>query len=348
MSKISKVIGCGGVGKGLLFHSAVNETLGRSESRLVTLSNARDYCKQQIVFYYIAELLKGRVQIYPIGAVGDDSLGEELLSQMEAQGMNMSCMKKTNSSPTMLSICLQYPDKEGCNFTAENSAAGEVTPEFIEESLMRIGVDENTCLVAVPEVRIDSRVRMLELGKKAGAFCVLSVPASEAKEFETRNTYAFCDLIAVNEEEARAVTGSLKCGRALAQELLLYLQSRQPSISVVMTMGKEGAYCGRETSLEFVPAFPAKTVNTTGAGDAFLGALVSGLLLDLPFLKKAEGVLTGETVLYTAPELAAVCAGMAVENEDSIAENVTRGSIEERIEKQGWRQEFFTEKEKKG
>ncbi len=340
--EITKVVGCGGIGKGLLFISPVNETLGRSESRLVVQSDAKDYCKQQIVFYYISLFLKDKASVYPIGAVGNDSWGEEILRQMKKQGMHMDCVKKV-AAPTMLSICLQYPDKEGCNFTAQNSAAGEVSPEFIEDAMEKIGVDSHTCLVAIPEISVESRSHMLELGKRKGAICVLSVPAAEAKEFEKAGTYAFCDLIAVNEEEAKAMTGSEKTGKELTAELLSYLQNWQQDIRVCVTFGKKGACLGEGSKIEAVQAFPAKTVNTTGAGDAFLGTLVSGLILGLPFFKEREDETFGGNELRTAPELAALCAGLAVESEDSIPEHITVPYIRAMIKEHNWKQRLFTE-----
>ena len=96
--KIKKVVGCGGIGKGLLFHSPNNETLGRSESRLVTISNAKDYCKQQIVFYYITELLKGKCEVIPVGAVGDDNIGTELVDIMLRQGMDVRYIKQISGT----------------------------------------------------------------------------------------------------------------------------------------------------------------------------------------------------------------------------------------------------------
>lgn len=339
--RITKVVGCGGVGKGLLFHSPQMETLGRSESRLVTLSDAKDYCKQQIVFYYIAMLLRGRASVYPIGAVGKDGFGSELIEQMKGQGMDVSCMEKSRLLPTMLSICLQYPDKEGCNFTAGNSAAGEVTPDFIRKALEKIGIDEETCLVAVPEIRIDSRVEMMRMGKEKGAFCAISIPAGEARQFEEANIYPYCDLVSVNEEEAQAMTGTEKQGRELARETLSYLQRWQPGIALCVTLGKEGACCARGDCLEWVPAFPAKTVNTTGAGDAFLGAMVGGMALGLPFFKGREERCFGDGILTTAPELAAFCAGLAVESPDSIPEEITKELILSEVEKRGWEQKFF-------
>lgn len=339
--KIKKVVGCGGIGKGLLFHSPNNETLGRSESRLVTISNAKDYCKQQIVFYYIAELLKGKCEVIPVGAVGDDNIGTELVDIMLRQGMDVRYIKQISGTSTMLSICLQYPDKEGCNFTAQNNAAEYVTPEFIEQALERIDINEECCLVAVPEVPIESRIRMLEIGKKKGAMCVLSVPISEADTFEKSDIYAKCDLIAVNEEEAQAMAKCEYQGERLASCLTKYLQRWNPDIKVCMTACSKGAFCGEKDSLEFIPSYPAEAVNTTGAGDAFLGGVVSGLIMGLPFRKEENDKKFGDSTLCSATELATLCAGMAVECEDSIAENVTIESIKERINLHKWKQKLL-------
>ena len=50
-----KFEGTGVIGLGMLFHGGKIETPGRSESSPVALSNAKDYCKQPIVFYYLSE-----------------------------------------------------------------------------------------------------------------------------------------------------------------------------------------------------------------------------------------------------------------------------------------------------
>ena len=80
-----KIIATGGIGTGMLFLSGQQETLGRSESRSVTLSPAKDYCKQQIVLYYTAALLRETIPVYPIGYVGNDSMGDSILEEMRRQ-----------------------------------------------------------------------------------------------------------------------------------------------------------------------------------------------------------------------------------------------------------------------
>ena len=54
--KIRQIIGTGGIGKGLFFLSHENEALGRNESRMAELSDAKDYCKLHIVFHYLSIL----------------------------------------------------------------------------------------------------------------------------------------------------------------------------------------------------------------------------------------------------------------------------------------------------
>ena len=205
--EFEKIVGTGGIGIGMLFHSDKMETLGRSESRSVTLSNAKDYCKQQIVFYYLSTFTNGTAQVFPIGFVGNDVQGRNIIAEMEREGMDVSYVGICPDEATMISICLQYPDKEGCNFTAVNNATIHVTAEYVQLCMEKIGIDKKTIVAAIPEVSIESRVAMLRLGKEKGGFNVLSVPVAEANEFLRLNIFTGCDLLAVNEEEGQAILG---------------------------------------------------------------------------------------------------------------------------------------------
>lgn len=344
MMKYHKIVGTGGIGTGMLFHTDLNETLGRSESRLVTLSDAKDYCKQHIVFSYIAALLKGKAEIYPIGAVGRDSFGGGLRRQMEEQGMDITYVEENEHYPTMISICLQYPDKETCNFTASNSAAGEVTPQLVLDAMEDIGIGPDTIVAAIPEVRLDTRVEMLRYAHAKGAFCALTVPAGEAAEFAETGIYADCDLIAVNEEEARAIAKSDAAGEGLVRAVYEILVRQNEHIMLVATMGKEGAYTVQDQRIEFIPAYRAQAVNTTGAGDAFLGGTLSGLAMGLSLQKGHDDREFGETSLKCAAELGTICAGMAVESEDSIAMHVQIPNILKRMNEKGWKNELWLTK----
>ncbi|MCL2360821.1 MAG: carbohydrate kinase family protein [Defluviitaleaceae bacterium] len=332
MSRFNKAVGIGGIGAGMLFLTSNNASLGRSESRLVELSDAKDYCKQHIVFHYIAALLCPDVKVYPVGYVGNDAHGAALLDEMRKVGMDVSWVKTHESLPTMISICLQYPDKETCNFTASNSACDEVTPKYTIDSMDAIGIDAGTIVAALPEVQFESRIQMLKSGKEKGAFCCLSILESEADDFKKADIWHCCDLLALNLGEAHALAPEESSdSKKLISGLYEYLRKCNPDIMLIVTCGKDGAFTSYKGHVEFVPTMTVDAINTTGAGDAFLGGLISGLAMNMPLQKGCSDNRFGETPLQSAAELGAICAGMAVETVDTIAKKVSQSSVLERV-----------------
>jgi ribokinase len=84
---------------------------------------------------------------------------------------------------------------------------------------------------------------------------------------------AVCDPLVVNEHEARFLLGDDPAGREEAPEAwAAALLARGPR-SVVVTLGAAGALVADRDRTVLVPSLPVKAVDTTGAGDAFTGAL---------------------------------------------------------------------------
>lgn len=327
MRKIQKIVGIGGIGTGMLFHLDNNNTIGRNESRLAEISAAKDFCKLQIILYYPATILSHRVTVYPAGYVGQDAWGEKIQKELSGQGMDLKLLQTTEKYPTMFSVCWQYPDKAGGNLTASNSACGLVTPEFVRTKLEQ-ELSPDTMVLAAPEVSVSSRIELLRLGHQKGAFCVSSVAASEANDFWEQHAFRFCDLLAINEEEAQALAGrETSSGKILVQKLYDLLKIENPQICLVVTCGGEGAYTVEKGRIEFVPPDNVTVRNTTGAGDAFLGGTMAGLCMGLPFQKGKDDRFLGESSLSSAAELGALCASMAVAEEDSIAFHVGADSF---------------------
>ena len=335
---LNKVVGTGGIGTGMLFLSKQNETLGRSESRLVELSDAKDYCKQHIVLYYTTQLLLGQATVFPIGYVGADVMGESLLKDMKEIGMQTEYVGENTAYGTMLSICLQYPDKEGCNFTATNNATQCVTPVYIRDCMEKIGIDSHTVVAAIPEVSLEARKELLQIGRENQAFCAASVPMAEATDFVESGMPQLCDIIAVNEEEALALASAFQLtGPEEFEALYDKLREINPEIMLLITLGKNGAITFYNGHTEEVPPLSTTVVNTTGAGDACLGGMLAGLICGYPFQKGCDDLTFGETELSSAVELGTLCAGIAVSFEDSIARFVTQENLKGYIQEKGWK-----------
>ena len=60
------------------------------------------------------------------------------------------------------------------------------------------------------------------------------------------------------------------------------MQAKYPHAGVVLTLGSEGAWAMRGEERAFQPAIPVKAVDTTAAGDTFMGYFVTGMLRGEP------------------------------------------------------------------
>lgn len=313
-----QVVGTGGIGSGIVFEFAENRPLSRNETRLASLSPARDYCKQHIILHYIARILSPELAVCAVGAVGRDAAGDQLLSQMREAGIDVSFVRQTDRKPTMFSVCLQYPDKAICNVTTAQSAGSLLSPEDIHRALAGLPrpVDAGTIAIAAPEVPVPARLALLKEAHAAGAFCVSSFLVEEVDEFVRGDGIENSDLIAVNEDEAAAYcrtdTDSLK---ALAEQCYAKLRETRPDIRLVLTCGAEGSFAGADGRLRRLPAKPAKVAATGGAGDAFIAGTVCGMALGLPFMDETR---------MTAAELGACLAAEAISVPDTIAGHIDR------------------------
>lgn len=78
-----------------------------------------------------------------------------------------------------------------------------------------------------------------------------------------------CSLLFVNRGEAAWLTGLAESSDP--QVLLAGLRQRLPTTPTVLTLGAEGAWYQAEDALYFQPALPVRSLDTTGAGDIFIG-----------------------------------------------------------------------------
>ena len=94
------------------------------------------------------------------------------------------------------------------------------------------------------------------------------------------------DIITPNETEAETITGIKVTDEKTAQMAAFKLHD-QGVKTVIITIGAKGAFYDYQNQRELVPAFKVKAVDTTAAGDTFIGAMTSILPPDLSNLKDA-------------------------------------------------------------
>jgi ribokinase len=219
-----------------------------------------------------AALLGARVAL--LGRVGKDAFGNALVQNLQEKGVETTWMKASPEAATGVAFITVTPDGENA-ITVAPGANLHLTPDVVDGISEYIG--RARILVAQMEIPIKTVRRAVEVASSHGTRVMLNL--SPAQEFPG-HLFRCLDPLVVNEHEAsfllgRLVTDRVRGGLEAAEELLT-LGPR----SVVVTLGAAGAVVASEEGAKHHPAPKVPVVDTTGAGDAFVGALAARLIDD--------------------------------------------------------------------
>jgi sugar/nucleoside kinase (ribokinase family) len=281
------MIGVGGIGAGMFFALNGNHTLGREESRSGRFLDRRDYCKLHIVSHYVQTLLGPGFHTLPVGKVGDDDVGRQLVDEMNEAGLDTRYVQVTGGAQTLFSFCFIYPDESGGNMSTDDSACSRVDPSFVETAEVEFSRFRGRGIaLAVPEVPLAARLKILELGSKYDFFRAASFTAEEIGSVVASDVLLDVDLLAVNLNEAASVIGARMDkldAEQTAKAAVGTLRNVNPRIELVVTAGAQGSWGWDGSELLLCPPIPAETVSTAGAGDAFLAGMLVGKVAGLRF-----------------------------------------------------------------
>ena len=313
------MIGTGGVGSGSFFALEGDHTLGREESRAGHFLNRQDYCKLHIVSHYVRTLLGPDFVVIPASKVGADAHGQRLLAEMEEAGLDLRFIGVDQGRSTLFSFCFSYPDGSGGNLTTSDAATAAVGPDFINTLDREFSRWPGQAMaLAVPEVPLAARQRLLELGTAHRAFRVAGLTSAEAGSSQSEALLRNVDLLALNLDEAKALVArhapQTECQPAEVLTRLVHkLQAVSPDIRISLTAGKDGSWCWDGAGITHTPAFLAEVVSTAGAGDAHLAGVIAGL---------AAGLSLGD-----AHQLAGLVAGLSVQSPHTINKQIGRDTL---------------------
>jgi len=224
-----------------------------------------------------------------VAAVGDDDLGAEALAELEREGVGVERVARPAGTPT--GVALIVVDEAGENQIAVASGANaELGGEAVERALAGLAPAVVLLGLEVP----DAAVRAGALaGAAAGARLVLNpAPARPLED-------AVLDLgpvLTPNAAEALTLTGAPD-PEAAARAL-----TGRTGAPVVVTLGAEGALvAGPSGAAERIPALAVDVVDTTGAGDAFNGALAAELAAGAPLADAARLAVAAAGLSCRAP-----------------------------------------------
>ncbi|EKO3390227.1 ribokinase [Vibrio fluvialis] len=210
-----------------------------------------------------------------IACVGDDSFGINIRESFKLDGMNISGVKMQPNCPTGIAM-IQVSDSGENSICISAEANARLTAEAIEPDLARIR--EAKYLLMQLETPIDGIVKAAQVAKEARTNVILNpAPARELPD----ELLSCVDVITPNETEAEVLTGITVTDDASAQLAADALHRKGIEI-VMITLGAKGVWLSQNGRGALIPGFRVQATDTTAAGDTFNGALVTGLLEEMP------------------------------------------------------------------
>ena len=214
-----------------------------------------------------------------ITQLGTDAFGDYLTQIICEAGVDVSAILRTDEAPTSLAFVSLKADGER-DFLFYRSPAADLMlePESIEERWFSSGDILHFCSVALAgEPMRRSHSRAIELAQKRGMMVSFDVnlrfPLWNDAEELRRMVMCFLpgvSLLKAGHEELSFLTGEdHDAGIAKILELVP---------SVLVTYGKNGAALFSKGRRVFHPGYDTPAVDTTGAGDAFIGSFLTSLL----------------------------------------------------------------------
>ncbi len=216
-------------------------------------------------------------QVAMIGAVGDDPNGAQLRAGLLAQGIDCGALDTARGVPSGVALII-VDDSSQNAIVIVAGANGEVTPASVVAHEDRFAAaDVVVCQLETPP---DAVHAALAAARRLGKIVILNpAPASGPLPADW---FSLVDYVVPNELEAAALSGVSVSSPESAAEAAAALR-RAGARNVIVTLGARGvcALIGDEGAQHY-PAPAVQAVDTTAAGDTFIGGFAAQLAAGVP------------------------------------------------------------------
>ena len=216
-----------------------------------------------------------------IGEIGNDESGEMMRELLSEEGIDLSGVQTLEKQATGQAYIIV--DDQGENSIMIHSGANNAfTPQQVKEHAEVIKASD--FVVAQFESTLESTIEAFSIAREAGVKTILN-PAP-ALEDVPEELLRVTDMIIPNETETEILTGIQVSDESSLKAAAEHLHQLGIE-AVIITIGSKGAFYDVQGRSGIVPAFKVNAVDTTAAGDTFIGAMSSVLEKDFSNLEEA-------------------------------------------------------------
>jgi ribokinase len=203
-----------------------------------------------------------------IGRIGEDKFGKSLQENLQREGIDTSNLRVDGSGTT--GVALISVDERGENtiIVVPGANANVSTADVEAASLV---ISRASILLLQLEIPVESVLQAARIARRTGVTTILNAAPARSLPSEL---LSLVDYLVVNETEATQVVGIGAMSPPDVAKILQSLGAR----NVVITLGTEGVVLVQvDGSSLSLPAFQVQAIDTTAAGDAFVGAFAVAL-----------------------------------------------------------------------
>lgn len=212
-----------------------------------------------------------------LGKVGRDGFGDFLRAGMEANGIDTRGLRVSDEVHTTLAF-VQLDERGERSFSFYRKPGADILLEADEVDMERIRASRvfHFGSLSLTDEPARSATRTAVLAARDSG-CLVSYdpnyraplwPSAEEARTAMLELLPLADILKVSEEELALLAGTDDLATGTAK-----LSEAGPTL-VLVSLGEQGAYYRLKERTGLVPAFPVKAVDTNGAGDSFLGAVL--------------------------------------------------------------------------
>lgn len=214
-----------------------------------------------------ASMLGGKIAL--MGVVGNDRLGEVLMGQLA--NYPLTVFNPVIESKTGISVVLCKDDGHR-HFILQTGHNAHFSYKHIDEQVVRDSkiVSIGSCM-ALQSFDGEDTIRLLDFARSVGTVSAMDIKINRSNYDmpPILESLKHVDYLLPSEADVATLTGVDESPERMIEAL-----HDMGVRNVILKLGEKGCYISADGVKKAVPAYPAKSIDTTGAGDAFAGAFL--------------------------------------------------------------------------
>jgi ribokinase len=213
--------------------------------------------------------------VFMVARVGSDLFGPATIENFKKQGIDATHVKQVEGVSSGVAPIFVEPNGQNRIFVVKG-ANDRLKPADVDAAADLLKTVD--CIVLQFEIPLETVYHCVRFASKNGLRCIVNPAPAQPVDLKALEGL---DYFVPNESESETIAGmpvrNVEDAMKVAEKLLTSGVKR-----VIITLGANGSLLAGRDGVEHIPAFSVKSVDSTGAGDAFIGSFAVFLGEGLP------------------------------------------------------------------